>query len=193
MKFKVFLSVAIFILPAFISCLFSQDTVQAKIIFGIRFNANYDFQVKRDNNFRIIHVTPLFSVKYKHHNIYFGPQFSYIFQLVPPNNIIYEQHTRGLNIGYRYYSSELVKNLRLFGQLNYAIFQIKYKEYQLGPPYTTYIKETKVENTISLGVDYSIIKKFHLFTGLGFGSYHAIFLVLDNLTLTSCLGMEYYF
>jgi hypothetical protein len=170
-----------------------QDTVKSKISLGIRLISNYDFEVYRENNFRTVHLAPLFSVNFKHHNFFLGPQYSYIFQPTTVTNQIYENNSLGLNFGYRYYSNFLLKNTRLFGEFNYSIFQVKVTNYQLGPPQWTHHEEFYVENTGSLGLDYTILNQLHISLGFGFGSYSGFFLIFEKFTLTSYLGIEYVF
>ena len=173
--------------------LFCQDSVKSKITLGIRLNTGYDFQVKHDNNLNIIRLAPLFSVNLKNHNFYIGPQYSYIFQPAPVSGEIYDNNSYGLNFGYRYNSGYFVDNLRMFGQFNYSLFWVNSSQYQLGLPYWKSITTFYVKNDVSIGLDYRVVKKLHLALGFGMGSYHAFFLVLDNFTFTSYLGIEYVF
>jgi hypothetical protein len=122
-----------------------------------------------------------------------GPLYVYFFQPIPVADEIFENNSYGLNLGYRYYSNDLFRNGRLFGQFNYSIFQVMYKKYQLGPPFHTDSKKIIAENTIALGMDFRIIRKFHLFIDFGFGSNDPFFLMINKFTLTSNLGIEYEF
>jgi hypothetical protein len=83
--------------------------------------------------------------------------------------------------------------MRFFSQLNYSVYQIRYKEYQLGPPYVTNRKRIVVENTATFGIDYNIHKKFHLYGGIGFGSMDGFFLILNSVIPCSYVGLEYKF
>lgn len=176
----------------FASALFGQDTIKSKVTVGIRMVSSYDFEVYHDNNFRTIHLAPLFSVNFKHHNFFLGPQYSYVFQ--DPNYWeSCEQNSYGLNFGYRHYSNYLFKNTRLFGEFTFSIFQVKFTDYNRRPPYTTKREEIYVENTGSLGLDYTILNQLHISCGFGFGSYTGFFLIFEKFTLTSYLGVEYVF
>ncbi len=190
LKYKSILTVILLTLAGLTNNLSGQDTVKSKISLGIRFISNYDFEVYRENNFRTLHLAPLFSINFKHHNFFLGPQYSYIFQPTTVTNQIYENNSFGLNFGYRYYSNFLLKNTRLFGEFNYSIFQVKVTNYQLGPPQWTHHEEFYVENTGSLGLDYTILNQFHISLGFGFGSYSGFFLIFEKFTLTSYLGIE---
>ena len=106
---------------------------------------------------------------------------------------IYEKESFGINFGYRYYWGEKAKRLNVFSQLNYAIFKVKYKEYQHGPPFVTEHKDLIIENTISLGVDYNIWNNFHVYSGAGIGSFAGFFLITDAFLPTSYIGLEYVF
>jgi hypothetical protein len=192
MNYKILLSLGILTFAAFTNKIAGQDTIKSKVSYGIRLISNYDFEVKQDNNFRTMHFAPLFSANFNHHNFYLRPQYSYIFQ-EPAALETYDQNSYGLNFGYRYYSNYVFKNTRLFGEFNYSIFQVRITDHQLGPPYETKHEEIYIENTGSLGLEYSIIKKFQVFLGFGFGSYDGFFLIFENFTLTSYLGIEYTF
>jgi hypothetical protein len=193
MNYKIILPIIFITIAAFNKNLISQETTKSKVTLGIQLISNYNFELKQENNLRIIQCTPSFSINFKNHKFYLGPQYTYIFQPTPIDNKIYESNSFGLNLGYRYYSNYLFKNARLFGDFNYSIFHVIYTEYQKGPPFETKKEEIFMENTVSLGFDYSIFKKFHLFMGIGFGSYSAFFLILKNFTLTSYVGLGYLF
>jgi hypothetical protein len=193
LKFKVLQFLLLFSIIGLTDDLFCQDTVKSKLTFGVRFNSGYDFQVKHDNNLNIIRLAPIFSVNLRNHNFYLGPQYSYIFQPTPVSDEIYDNNSFGLSFGYRYYSGYFVDNLRMFGQLNYSLFWVKYSQYQHGLPYWKSITQFYIKNDVSIGFDYRVVKKLHLALGFGIGSYHAFFLVLDNFTFTSYIGIEYVF
>jgi len=173
--------------------LFGQDPGKSKVFLGSRLISNYDFEVYHENNFRTLQLAPLFSINFKHHNFFIGPQYSYIFQPTTVSDQIYENNSFGLNFGYRYYSNYLLKNTRLFGEFNYSIFQVKVTNYQHGSTQWTDYEEVYVENTGSLGLDYAILNQLHLSCGFGFGSYSGFFLIFEKFTLTSYLGIEYVF
>ena len=192
-KFKILQYLILFLAIGLTDNLFSQDTVKSKITFGVRFNTGYDFQVKHEYNLNMIRLAPIFSVNLKNHNFYLGPQYSYIFQPTPVSDEIYDNSSYGLTFGYRYYFRDFVDNLRLFGQLNYSLFWVNYSQYQNGMPYFHSITKFSVKNDVSIGLDYHTSKKFHMFLGFGLGSYHAIFLILDDFTFTCYLGIDYCF
>ncbi len=172
---------------------FCQDTIRSSIDISIRLNTYYTFEIKRDYNFRVIHTAPVFSFQRNSHNFYIGPQYSYVFQPTPIASEIYEKNSYGINVGYRYYSKELVRKLRAFGQFNFSIYKVKYIAYQLGPPFSTEKKKIIVENTASIGIDFNAIKNIHVYSGIGFGSFGGFFLLIDSFTLNSYIGLEYKF
>ncbi len=193
MKKKIFLVLVFAIVIVAYAKPSNQDTIKSKVFFGIRINPFYDFEVKRSYNFRIIHLTPLFSIIFKNHNFYLGPQYSYVFQPKPISGQIFEHNSLGFTFGYRYYSNNIFKNTKVFGQFNYSVYQIEYENYQLGPPFKIDKKEIIAENTASLGIDFRVIRNLHFFIGAGFGSYDGFFLMINKFTLTSFLGIEYEF
>lgn len=190
MKNKILLSLITLFL---IGNSYGQKIDKSIINYNFRINSFYDFQVKHDYNYRTFQFTPVFSVEYKKHNFYLGPLYVYFFQPQPIADEIFENNSFGLNIGYRYYSNYLFRDVRLFGQFNYSMYQVKFQQYQLGSPFQTDNKKIIAENTISLGMDFRFIKKLHLFFDFGFGSYNSFFLLFDKFALTSNLGIEYEF
>jgi len=188
MRFKLLIVIILFIVSSTTN-LFSQDedkNNKVKPEIGIRYNFFYTNKV--------IHQASVFSIMLNKHNFYLGPEYSSI--LKPINSDIVDTYSKdswGLNVGYRYYSNDLLKNLKLFGSFDFSIFQIKYSEYQHGLVPPTEHKQIIIENTVSIGAEYKLGKKVHLFSGVGFGSYNGFFLMLDAFTLTFNAGLEYRF
>jgi len=164
---------------------YSQDTIKRILQFSARYTFYY--------NYRVAHHTPVFSIEYNNHNLYFGPEFSFIFQPTPIADIIYKPNSFGFNLGYRYFFNDQKKKLRFFSQFNFSIYQVKYKEYQLGPPISTERKKIIIENTGTLGADFNFYKNIHLFGGLGIGSTSGFFLMLNSFIPCSYIGLEYKF
>lgn len=165
---------------------YSQDTIKRTLQFSARYTFYY--------NYKVTHHTPVFSIEYNNHNLYFGPEYSSILKLIKGDPVnIYEKKSFGINLGYRYFFSEKSKKLKVFGQFNFTIFQIKYKEYQLGPPFVTEHKHLIIENSATLGVDYNIWNNIHIFTGGGIGSFDGFFLIIDAFTPSGYIGIEYKF
>ena len=158
MKFKILLSFFIFLF--FIDNIRCQETSKSIVKYNLRLNSFYDFQVKRDYNYRMIQFAPASSIEYKNHSFYFGPLYVHFFQPIPIAGEIFEKYSYGLNFGYRYYTNYFYRNGRLFGQFNYSIFQIKSKQYQLGPPFQTDSKKIFAENTVAIGMDLKILRNF---------------------------------
>ncbi len=160
--------------------------------FGLRYTFSYDFEVKRDYNFRVIHHILVCSYRLNSHDFYVGPQYSYIFQPTPVANEIYENNAFGINFGYRYYTKELINNLQIYGQFNFSVFRIEFEEYQHGYPFKETRQEFVVENTATIGMNYKFINnKLNLFVGTGIGSYNGFFLMLDKFNLSNYIGIGY--
>lgn len=164
---------------------------EEKSNFGIRYTFSYDFEVNHDYNFRVAHHIPVFFYRYDRHDFYMGPQYSYIYQPTPVANEIYENNAFGINLGYRWYSNELINNLQIFGQFNFSVFQVSFEEYQHGYPFKETRHEFIVENTATIGVNYKLVNKLNLFTGIGIGSYSGFFLILDKFNLSTYIGIGY--
>lgn len=164
--------------------IYCQDTTANHIEFNIRYSFNY--------NYKIAHHSPAVSLEYANHNFYIGPEYSLIIKPLGDPEDVYEKKSIGLNFGYRYFFFNQSK-LKLFGQLNYSLYHYKYKEYQLGLPFATEQKKLTIENTGTLGIDYGLNKNIHLFTGIGIGSTHGFFLILDSLFACSYIGLDFKF
>lgn len=166
--------------------LYCQDSSKK----NLQLSARYSFY----HNYKIMHHSPVIVIIFDKHNFYFGPEYSLILKRIKGDPVdIYEKESFGINFGYRYYWGEKAKRLNVFSQLNYAIFKVKYKEYQHGPPFVTEHKDLIIENTISLGVDYNIWNNFHVYSGAGIGSFAGFFLITDAFLPTSYIGLEYVF
>jgi hypothetical protein len=181
---KIYISLLIGLLPI-INNSYCQDTLENKIQFSARYLFYY--------NYRLTHHSTVFSIELNNHNFYLGPEYSIIFQPTPIADVIYEQNSFGSNFGYRYFFFERRKKIKFFSQLNFSVYQIKYKVYQLGPYYATNRKRIVVENTGTIGLDYCIYKQFHLSGGIGFGSMGGFFLMLNSFIPCSYVGLEYKF
>jgi len=188
---KVILPILLILFLSINELLFCQITPKSKKNYSIRFNTIGESYAE----FEAIHLAPSFTITIgnEKHNFYLGPQYTYLFQHKGNWSRRYEKNSPGLNFGYRLYSSKIMKNTRMLAQFNYSIFEIVHEDYQLGPPFSSRNKETIVENSLSIGTDYEIINKIHLFAGIGFGSSGGFFIFIEKFTFTGFLGVEYKF
>jgi hypothetical protein len=178
----------LFLLLVFLLCLedsFGQNKQNELPRLGVRLNTVYDYWV--------VHNTINLNVNIGDHNLYVGPELVHILTLPKKYDDVdnFRGKSIGLNFGYRFTSRKLAPKLKLFGQLNFSIFQLKIIESQLGPPSKQEKISVVVENTASFGVDYNIFNKIHLFSGLGFGSYDGFFLMITSFTPTFYVGIDY--
>lgn len=174
--------------------LYSQEAKKSS--FGIQYTLSYDFQVaprNSENKIGVLHHAPALSYRINNHNLYIGPLLSHVFQLKPVWNDKYDNKAFGLHFGYRYYSNELLRNFRIFGQFHYSIFWVKCQYYQLGLPDGVTKTEIRVNNTASFGVDYEAIPNLHIYAETGFGSYDGFFLILERVNLSEYIGIKYEF
>ena len=149
--------------------------------------------INSENKIVVLHHAPALSYRINNHNLYIGPLLSHVFQLKPVWNDKYDNKAFGLHFGYRYYSNELLRNFRIFGQFHYSIFWVKCQYYQLGLPDGVTKTEIRVNNTASFGVDYEAIPNLHIYAGTGFGSYDGFFLILERVNLSEYIGIKYEF
>lgn len=172
-----------------ISCpiqLFSQDTTYpSKNNFGVRIGVAY--------NYKVIHYVPNLSLDLGQHNVYVGIQATNVLKPMGGETEIYDKNTYGVNFGYRYLFIDKRKKIVPFAQLNFSIYELEYKEYQLGPVSPTTKQNLIVENTASLGVNFNLIKNVQFFSGIGFGSFEGFFLMVDTFIPSAYVGLEYKF
>jgi hypothetical protein len=57
----------------------------------------------------------------------------------------------------------------------------------------TEVKKVIAENTVSIGLDYRVLKRIHLSLSIGFGSFDSFFLMINEFNLTSHFGIQYEF
>lgn len=165
--------------------LFSQDTTKSRIDFGVRYSFYY--------NYKVMHHIPCFSMDIGQHNVYLGAQATNILKPLGDDVDVYEKNSYGVNFGYRYMFFNKQKKIIPFTQFNFSIYQVKYWEYQKGPPFLTERLKLIIENTASFGIDFNPINHIHIFSGIGFGSFGGFFLLLDSFTPCSYAGLEYKF
>lgn len=164
----------------------AQTSTKSKAGCGVRFSMVY--------NYRVIHAVPDFSMMFGRHNVYFGPEFTYVSNTIKGDPVDpFKKKAFGANIGYRYYSNELKKRLKIFAQFDFAIYQISFVEYQQGLTYGTERNQFILENTATVGAEYKLFKGIYVNAGLGIGSYDGFFLMLDSFTPSSYIGIEYRF
>lgn len=177
--FTVFVFLSLFSLKGY-----SQDTT-SNIKFGVRYTFFY--------NYKVLHHVPAFSMDIGRHNMYLGIQVSTILKSFGDPVDIYDKYAYGVNFGYRFAFWKKQTKLVPFTQFNFSIYQLKYTHHQMGPPFSTKKQNLIVENTLSFGVNYNPVKHFHIYTGVGFGSYGGFFLLIDSFTPTCYMGVEYKF
>lgn len=193
MKIKLLSAFFITLILLLSSNSFGQSDGQSTKKFGIRFNSFYDFQLKQTRSFHLLRIAPVITLDYKNHNFYLGPQYVRFFRPKSIPNERYEKEGFGVNFGYRKYFSELIQHLRWFGQFDYAIYQIKYEEFQKGEPFSTENSITIAHNSILLGIDYRAIKNLSCFIAVGIGSLDGFFMLIDDFTISTTFGLEYKF
>jgi len=160
-----------------------NDSIK-KCTFGIKLSQHF--------NYPVLHTTPSFSIYIKNHNIYIGPEFTYLLNPLYGDPVYKWQNKYiGLNIGYRYIIKSTWKRLNFYLSMNFSIYQIKYEEYQMGPPYMTNHEKLIIENTIGVGLNYQILKRINLFGEIGTGSTDKFFLMLQQFVPHTSIGVEF--
>jgi hypothetical protein len=128
---------------------------RAIILYDSTNNLKVGIKLTQHCNYPILHMAPTLSIYKKNHNVYIGPEYT-ILRKNPFGDPIdtWEKTAWGLNFGYRYIINSFWEKANLFAQFNFSIYQVKSKEYQLGPPFVTVHKNTIIENTGGLGVNF---------------------------------------
>ncbi|KAF0198261.1 MAG: hypothetical protein FD166_1612 [Bacteroidetes bacterium] len=125
MKIRYVAILLILVIPALISESIAQEVSKSKPVFGVRYSTGFTTQVKENQNYRVIHLMPVFTVDFKNNCFYLGPEYAYFIAPEPSGSILYNNNGWGLNFGYRLNSNEFAGNLRIFGQFNYSIYQVR--------------------------------------------------------------------
>ncbi len=101
---------------------------------------------------------------------------------------MYNKHALGALLGYRYSIYEY-KKAKFFCQFEYSMYQLNYREYQLAPPFFINRKKMRFENSLSIGIEYFIMKQIQLFAGLGLYSMDG-FILNNPLFPNTMLGIQ---
>lgn len=165
---------------------------RAIILYDSTDNLKVGIKLTQHFNYPILHMAPTLSIYKKNHNVYIGPEYT-ILRKNPLGDPIdtWEKTAWGLNFGYRYIINSFWENTNLFVQINFSIYQVKSKEYQLGPPFVTVHKNTIIENTGDLGCKLRLCKQLEIFGGMGIGSTNGFFLMIDQFIPHAFLGIEF--
>lgn len=144
-------------------------------------------------NYPIFHSSLSASFHKSNHNFYIGPEFSrLIVQSLGDPIDVWKQNYFGLNLGYRYLFDSKKERTNWFLQTNFSIFQAQYQESGLGSGNTKHTKII-VENTFGVGLNFKLSKHFEIYGGIGFGSMHSFFLMMDEFNAHTFIGLVYRF
>ncbi|MBT3210027.1 MAG: hypothetical protein HN704_09930 [Bacteroidetes bacterium] len=147
-------------------------------------------------NYPILHSVVALNLSKMNHLIYFGPNFNILLNNYFGDEVVIadsEKNSIGINFGYRYIVDSESKRMNFFMQLDFSIYEVKYKEWG---GHGTGFKDTKnviVENNGSIGLNYKISNSVELFGGIGLGSTEYFFLMLEHLIPHSFVGLHYKF
>ncbi len=183
----------IIIFPALIPESMAQEVSKSKPVFGARFSTCFDFEINSYTPHNLLQYTPALTIDYKNHNFYLGPEYIRFYEPTKSDGNIYNPDLYGVNFGYRHYFNETTRNIRLFGQFNYSVYQIRYTSHRLGYPYTHNYKEIRTKNNVSIGINFELNKDIRLFSGIGIGSYSEFFMFFDDVVITTFIGLDYRF
>ncbi len=154
--------------------------------FGIKNYSQYNYHYGMFQNALLV------SVYFKNHNIYIGPERLQVFsESLYEDDMVSSKWYKALSFGYLFLPKSNFKNLHYYFGINYSLFQGKYIDYQLGPPYQSSHNQKVVLSTGSIGINYSIIRHLNLSTSFGLTSMSEFFLLTEKSSLNFSLGLEY--
>lgn len=185
----------VLLLSGYAGQLSAQEASKLQPVIGIRYTANYNSLKTNayNDNFRVLSSIPSVFVKFNNHDFHFGIVFSHLYNASWLDNILYEPDALGLNIGYRYNSMEIRKNLRIFGQLDASVIKLKYTESQLGGNNYSTLEQRLWAGNFSMGAGYRLADKLHLSAGIGLGTTTGLYGYFNGIIFTPFLGIEYRF
>ena len=150
-------------------------------------------RLAQHHNFSLAHSTLGLTFRTKNHSFHVGPEYTRLFEPMGDPVDPYERKYWGVNLGYRYTFDSKWEKLLSFVQTDFSIYQYKFTEVQLGPPFQTKHRELTFENTVALGFAYRIFENFEVSAGFGFGSTERFFLKIEEFMLHSFVGVEHKF
>lgn len=144
-------------------------------------------------NYPISHSIVSLNLSKQNHNIYIGPNYTRLFSNYFGDELVnsYENNSMGLNVGYRYMIDSKWNRIKLFIQLDFSLYKVKYKTYQGHGIGVRDAEKIVIENNGGLGLNYKLSNKMELFGGLGIGSTEVFFFMLDGFIPHSFIGLEY--
>lgn len=144
-------------------------------------------------NYPISHSIIAFNLSKKNHNIYLGPNYTYLFNNYFGDELVnvYKNYSIGINTGYRYIIDSKWEKINLFLQIDFSIYKVEYKEYHGHGSGVVDIERLVIENNASIGVNYRISEKLELYGGLGIGSTEYFFLMIEQFIPHSYFGLKY--
>jgi len=142
-------------------------------------------------NYPALHTDLLFSIYLKNHNIYFGPEYTLLMKNLYGDPVDeWDKEYLGVALGYRYIINSTLRKLNFFVSTNFSFYQVKYEEYQLGPPNQTSHYDFVVENTAGFGLNYCISKGILIYGEIGIGSTSGFFLMINEFIPHAGIGLE---
>jgi hypothetical protein len=137
--------------------------------------------------------------EFNRHSIYFGGSYILItdkyLEKLSDRYQKYNTKYWGIKTGYIFFHKKPVAHSPvLLIQLDFLIYQLNYKQYSLitGNDFSSN-KIVVVENTFNVGCHFEILKKVFVEAGVGWGSDRGFFLIIDELFISSFIGLGYSF
>jgi len=172
-----------------------QNQVKTSFPYNSSKKMNYGIKIVQQINPPIFHTSVLFSTHIKNHNLYLGPSYTMLSKNYFGDDLVddYDKYFPSINFGYRYLINSSWEYSNIFVQLDFSIYNAKYKYY--GGKYIGAVssQELVVENCASVGINYKASNQMELFCGIGFGSTQGFFLMVDEFIFHSYFGLEYKF
>lgn len=176
--------------------LWAQNNPENRPVFGVRYGTGFTTQVKKNQNYKVIHFMPVFTIDLNNNCFYLGPEYAYFIPPEPAGSILYNSNGWGVNFGYRLYSNEFSGKLRVFGQFNSSIYQVRSTFFgHMGM--NSFDKNLIfTEYNLALGFNFRLGRSLHLFSGFGtslIGSKgdNSGYLDMEPFVPTVFLGIDY--
>lgn len=169
----------------------AQENLNAKPVFGIRISNYADNFYIRGNqmDYWVPRIAPELFIEIKNQDFHLG----FVRAHINPGwfgSLGFNSDATGFCFGYRYYPNEILKQLRMFVQIDAARYWVETTHSSLGSGNHNVI-ETTWSGYFSVGADYRISQRFHAFTGVGMGILSNFQNITENFNPLLFIGFDY--
>jgi len=200
MKTLSFPILVIMILMCFPNHLPAQEIPKIRPVFGIRYTANY-FSIPSGNSldyYRVLSSIPSVFVEFnKHFDLHIGMVYAHLFNPHWVDLVYYNPNAFGLSYGSRFTIIELNKNLRIQGQIDGSIANIRFRNGNSHQQVFGLVADMRWALSFSFGLDYQLTNKIGLTAGpsvgIASGRSAGITSGRSDFFISPFLGIDYRF